>query len=425
MTTFQEHDRLRVVDASHRYFAHAVRGGTRRQLATGEIVEVMRVHGNSVQLVGFPAIWRGNRFELVEHAVNTDRDGKPLYVGDIVRRLDTASGVPGEGPVERQQPTGAYSSKVAFEARNHTGTALLTPERDQVVLVRHHWEPETAKKGVFGPEVAGHELRVGAFMVLQRKSALAWGKVDGWSVKTGAHVEVSLKDGGPAQTYNLDEWDVVLHQPAVSPDLDHWNHVFFAYDGSTSNPDVVGYEVRLDDQPVRFLPVSNHGGGRAVDIKLDPAEVAEFARVIQDYACQISRALGIPEPPAPPVWDDVEVGMSVRVRVKATNEVFVAMVTESPSHREGQPTSPHIHGLWIGIGAIKKGWELLSLSPELPTTEGSIIAPDSNPANRSRAYLIDGEWWFDPKGPKAILPMKADLDNFRDWRVIRDAGKDS
>lgn len=147
MTTFQKHDRIRVVDDSRR-------GLTRSPFpyAYGEIVTVesQNPRRGLVHLAddANPMGWVADRFELVEHAVNADRNGTPLYGGDIVRRVDTAPGVPNEGPVKPHQVVAPSEElqTVQFTARHVTADVDMWPRRDQVELVRHHWESPPPSK---------------------------------------------------------------------------------------------------------------------------------------------------------------------------------------------------------------------------------------------------------------------------------------
>lgn len=408
MTEFRQHDRLKVVDASRR----GVDAG--KVLKKGQIVTAASVKNNTVILEGIENWWFSKRFELVESAVNTDKDGKPLYVGDHVRRHAGEGVIDYRAIVVEQEPRrgGPRRCREDVVVLNK---ALRGAPRDLVELVRHHWEPETEPKKPFGPIVEGHELAVGAFMVLKRAAALAWGKVDGWSVSGGTQVSVSLWSDGGRETYALndsrdeDPWRVLLHQPAPKPD--HWRHSHWGFDGieivelkmPKLDPKAVEEQLRSYArmfQAIELSPpnvwgdrASNHGAGRAVD------------RPVQLN------------------WDDVVIGSVVQVRVRATGEEFTAEVTESPNGtKKGQEPSPHVHGIWTGTSIVRKCWELLRNDlPVKSWADGSVIRLGKPATAQRELHRIKGAWTDAMTG--TVWP-DGDIARYS-YEIIRDAEKEN
>lgn len=130
MTEFRPHDRVKVLDTPLNQRTTA--------LNVGDVLivsSVKQIGGKRILFFdGHGTSWAGERFELVEHAVNTDKNGTPLYVGDIVRRR-TFGNDDAEGVVKNPQPV---NGNVAFFATNRNMD--LAPPRHLVELVRHHWE---------------------------------------------------------------------------------------------------------------------------------------------------------------------------------------------------------------------------------------------------------------------------------------------
>lgn len=134
MTELRKHDRLKVVDDTTRI----VIGINGRQPVRDEVVTVSSVAKNgSVQLVGFPLLWRADRFEMVERAVGHDKDEKPLYVGDTVTVTATRARetkVLGHPVPDGQIPVVVRKGSDAVAGVG--GHAHFS----NVSLVRHHWE---------------------------------------------------------------------------------------------------------------------------------------------------------------------------------------------------------------------------------------------------------------------------------------------
>lgn len=136
MTEFRKNDRVKVVDASHRIVISRTPGA--RQLRRGEILTVatpsQKTPAGNITLVELPLSWKGSRFELVEHVVDEDKDGKPLYAGDRVTVV-YPGGKHRECLVESTEEIGSWVTVYPVGG----GIATNAP-RSAVTLLRHHWE---------------------------------------------------------------------------------------------------------------------------------------------------------------------------------------------------------------------------------------------------------------------------------------------
>lgn len=136
MTEFRKHDRVKVVDGTGRIIITTDPGA--RQLRRGEILTVatpsQKTPAGNITLVELPLSWKGSRFELVEHAVAEDKDGKPLYVGDTVTRRAVGGWEPYEATVRDGQPVNG-----CVHLSDRSCSSISAP-RKFVELKRHHWE---------------------------------------------------------------------------------------------------------------------------------------------------------------------------------------------------------------------------------------------------------------------------------------------
>jgi hypothetical protein len=408
MTEFKRHDRVRVIDDSPMPLG-AMSGLTKGDIHT---IHKDQIKGSRSVSVALPAEVRhyfSSRFELVERAVNTDKDGKPLYIGDHVRRHAGEGVIDYRAIVVEQEPQrGGPRRREDVVVLNK---AMRGAPRDLVELVRHHWEPETEPPTLQGPIVEGHPVGAGSFMVLKRASALAWGKVDGWSVGD-LQVSVSLWSDGSRTTYVLndsrdtDPWRVLLHHPA-EPRQAEMEQRCWGFDG---------LEVIELKMP-----------------KLDPAEFEKQMAKYADLFAAVNRSpiwspkslhsigIAVDVPifdPAPISWNDLQVGAEVTLKHRKTERTEAVGTVESFRGGKDVARIPFIKLRGIGGSFYANNWEITTLKlPAPPQVDGSIVR---NRRTGTEAHLIAGEWRAtDGAGPLAVSQWEQGFD------VIRDAGKEN
>ena len=117
-----------------------------------------------------------------------------------------------------------------------------------------------------------------------------------------------------------------------------------------------------------------------------------------------------------PMWNSIEAGDKVTLRVPATGEV----ITTTAYHDEDFISTVGVLGVGRDAFWPLVRWELVSIEkpkPALPTKNGSVIIQTGHPA--FEIVLVAGRWIWADNGNQTF-PGR-----FNDpaWTLVRDAGK--